>query len=49
VQYPDDEESLSAALDELLDNPDFLDAVADELMYQVTTGRQQAAQPLSQQ
>jgi hypothetical protein len=39
VQYPDDEESLAAALDELLDNPDFLDAVADELMYQV--GRQQ--------
>lgn len=35
VQYPDDEESLAAALDELLDNPDFLDAVADELMYQV--------------
>lgn len=34
VQYPDDEESLAAALDELLDNPDFLDAVADELMYQ---------------
>jgi hypothetical protein len=40
VQYPDDEESLAAALDELLDNPDFLDAVADELMYQVRYSRQ---------
>lgn len=38
VQYPDDEESLAEALDTLLDNPDFLDAVADELVYQVGRG-----------
>jgi hypothetical protein len=36
VQYPDNDESLAEALDQLLDNPDFLDAVADELVYQVS-------------
>ena len=35
AQYPDDPESFQEALDELLDDPDFLDAVADELLYQV--------------
>lgn len=35
AQYPDDPESFAEALDQLLDDPDFLDAVADELLYQV--------------
>lgn len=35
VQYPEDEEALEEALDALLDNPDFLDLVADEIMFQV--------------
>lgn len=35
VQYPDDEAALGEALDALLDNPDFLDLVADEVMFQV--------------
>jgi hypothetical protein len=36
VQYPDDEVALEEALDALLDNPDFLDLVADEVMFQVS-------------
>lgn len=35
AQYPDDEAALEEALDALLDNPDFLDLVADEVMFQV--------------
>ena len=35
AQYPEDEEALEEALDALLDNPDFLDLVADEIMFQV--------------
>lgn len=34
AQYPDDEAALEDALDALLDNPDFLDLVADEVMFQ---------------
>lgn len=34
-QYPDDDASLEAALDELLDDPDFLEGVADRLLYEV--------------
>jgi hypothetical protein len=37
VQYPDDEAALGEALDALLENPDFLDLVADEVMFQVRT------------
>lgn len=37
AQYPDDPEAFEEALDQLLDDPDFLDAVADELLYQVGT------------
>jgi hypothetical protein len=36
AQYPDDEAALEDALDALLDNPDFLDLVADEVMFQVS-------------
>jgi hypothetical protein len=35
AQYPDDEAALGEAIDALLDNPDFLDLVADEIMFQV--------------
>jgi hypothetical protein len=35
AQYPDDDAALEDALDALLDNPDFLDLVADEIMFEV--------------
>jgi hypothetical protein len=38
AQYPDDDAALEEALDALLDNPDFLDLVADEVMFQVSRG-----------
>lgn len=38
AQYPDDDAALEEALDALLDNPEFLDLVADEVMFQVRRG-----------